>query len=327
MAESETADAQSIIAPLAAWLEARTPGASNLTLHDAAQPSQGYANLTISFVARWTEGGQPRQRELVARIQRDHANPLLNDVTFQWRVMEAIAAAAAAVAVPRLVLAETDRAVLGTPFFLMERVRGRVPQDYPSYHAAGWFAEDLNLDQRQRAWWNGIEAMARLHRIDWRAFPFLAQGQEGTPTARFYLDRFLGAWLDWVGDHPRLPALQDARRRLLDACPPADHAGLVWNDARMGNTMFAEDLTVASLFDFEVASLGPAEIDLAWWLYMEGLACATPFFFCSFLSRNSHRCTQVDRSPLFRQGCRNSGQMDGKVISNNEFTNTEKNCA
>ena len=70
MAESETADAQSIIAPLAAWLEARTPGASNLTLHDAAQPSQGYANLTISFVARWTEGGQPRRVEVVL-VSRD----------------------------------------------------------------------------------------------------------------------------------------------------------------------------------------------------------------------------------------------------------------
>jgi aminoglycoside phosphotransferase (APT) family kinase protein len=39
----------------------------------------------------------------------------------------------------------------------------------------------------------------------------------------------------------------------------------------MGNTMFADDLSVAALFDFEVASLGPAEIDLAWWLYCEDL--------------------------------------------------------
>src|SRR3546814_8479262 len=35
--------------------------------------------------------------------------------------------------------------------------------------------------------------------------------------------------------------------------------------------MFADDLSVAAFFDFEVSSLGPAEIDLAWWLYCEDL--------------------------------------------------------
>src|SRR3546814_15639565 len=39
----------------------------------------------------------------------------------------------------------------------------------------------------------------------------------------------------------------------------------------MGNTMFADDLSVAACFDVEVSSLGPAEIDLAWWLYCEDL--------------------------------------------------------
>ena len=39
----------------------------------------------------------------------------------------------------------------------------------------------------------------------------------------------------------------------------------------MGNTMFRSDLTVASLFDFEVASLGPPEIDLAHWLYLDDI--------------------------------------------------------
>lgn len=39
----------------------------------------------------------------------------------------------------------------------------------------------------------------------------------------------------------------------------------------MGNTLFADGLGVAALLDFEVASLGPPEIDLAWWLYCEDL--------------------------------------------------------
>ena len=47
-------------------------------------------------------------------------------------------------------------------------------------------------------------------------------------------------------------------------------SGLVWNDARLGNTMYTADgVAVASLFDFEVATLGPPEVDLAHWVYLD----------------------------------------------------------
>jgi len=58
-------------------------------------------------------------------------------------------------------------------------------------------------------------------------------------------------------------------RRLIKNQPQMAQSGLVWNDARMGNTLFANNLTVTALLDFEVPSLGPAEIDIASWLYME----------------------------------------------------------
>jgi aminoglycoside phosphotransferase (APT) family kinase protein len=174
------------------------------------------------------------------------------------------------VLVPKLVAAEPDASVLGAPFFLMEQVEGRVPSDFPPYHAEGWF-KDLAPAQRTQTWWNGIREMSRLHQVSWKAYPFLAEGATEMPTAGFYLQKSVRAWYDWAAEGRKFPIIDEGFRRLMDRQPATSQAGLVWNDARMGNTMFKYDLGVASLFDFDTASLGPAEIDMAWWLHMEDL--------------------------------------------------------
>lgn len=255
---------------LAHWLATRTPQAERMVVSDLVEPAQGHSSKTVLFKASWTEQGVATERQLVARIGRDNGCPMLADILHQYRVMQAIAAHSD-VAVPSLGAAETDSAVLGAPFFLMDRVVGRVPPDFPSYHAEGWFAEALTPAERNRAWWNGVREMERLHRIGWRAFPFLAG--EGAPDsgAPFYLHGFVQGWMDWAAEGQPYPLIEAALARLVADAPPPGHVGLVWNDARLGNTMFGADLGVSSLFDFEVATLGPAEIDLAWWLYMEEL--------------------------------------------------------
>ena len=45
--------------------------------------------------------------------------------------------------------------------------------------------------------------------------------------------------------------------------PPAS---LCWGDARIGNMLFHDDRSVASVLDWEMATIGPAEMDLAWYL-------------------------------------------------------------
>ncbi len=251
------------------WLAAHTPGADALTIREAVEPSQGFSSRTILFKAAWREQGAPRERALVARIQRETTTPMLGDVFHQCRVMRAVAAASD-VAVPHIAFSEADPGVLGAPFFLMDRVEGRVPSDFPSYHAEGWVA-DLAPGEREQAWWNGVREMERLHRISWRQFPFLSGGVEEPPDATFYLKDFVGRWFVWAAQGRAYPVIEDALRFLLANAPAARRSGLVWNDARMGNTMFGRDLGVASLLDFEVASLGPPEIDLAHWLYLEDI--------------------------------------------------------
>jgi aminoglycoside phosphotransferase (APT) family kinase protein len=112
--------------------------------------------------------------------------------------------------------------------------------------------------------------MAKLHRVDGANFAFIGTPHDGQGSL-FYLHNFIGRWLEWAAQGQSFPALENAFDYLCNHVPVDERSGLVWNDARMGNTMFADDLSVAALFDFEVASLGPAEIDLAWWLYCEDL--------------------------------------------------------
>jgi aminoglycoside phosphotransferase (APT) family kinase protein len=253
---------------IATWLSAQLPDSPPVEIIEASEPAQGFSSRTILFTAQWQQDGQIMERPLVARIQRDVAVPMLADVFHQQRVMTAIAASSS-VKVPAIAFAERDPTVLGAPFFIMERLYGRVPPDFPSYHQQGWFA-DLPMADRTQCWWNGIEEMARLHRIDWRCFPFLSGGTETLPDAVFYLDRFVGNWFDWARNGQSFPVIADALAYLRAHAPTSTASGLVWNDARLGNTMYAADgIGVVSLLDFEVATLGPPEIDLAHWVYLD----------------------------------------------------------
>src|SRR3546814_8346032 len=64
---------------------------------------------------------------------------------------------------------------------------------------------------------------------------------------------FMQTWLDWAAQGQSFPAIEEAIDYLNTHAPKNEHSGLVWNDSRMGNTMFADDLSVAAFFDFEVS--------------------------------------------------------------------------
>ncbi|HEX5615233.1 MAG TPA: phosphotransferase, partial [Acidimicrobiia bacterium] len=46
---------------------------------------------------------------------------------------------------------------------------------------------------------------------------------------------------------------------------------LLWGDVRMPNVVFDDALVPAAVLDWEMASIGPAEIDLGWWLAIHRL--------------------------------------------------------
>ena len=61
---------------------------------------------------------------------------------------------------------EEDPSILDAPFYVMDRLDGRVPDESPkAYHPAGWVSE-ATTEQRRQLWQSTLDAMAELHRLD-----------------------------------------------------------------------------------------------------------------------------------------------------------------
>jgi aminoglycoside phosphotransferase (APT) family kinase protein len=267
---------------LAGWLSRRLAADSgrDVRIQDLSAPDAGYSGKTIFATASWTAAdGAECLRELVFRVQvPDQQLFVAPDALRQARVMSALAGQPG-VPVPKIQFTEADPQVLGAPFYVMDRVRGQVPGDVPSWHRKGWTV-DLSPAERTRLHDNGLAALVALHRVDWRpGLSFLDPAGAGAPAgASTALDRYLAQlerWYEWCAPSRRFgpEVLAAGLRHVLDHRPD-DHAEtIVWGDARMGNMCFAGDLSVAALFDWESATIGPPGIDLGWWLMFERYLC------------------------------------------------------
>jgi aminoglycoside phosphotransferase (APT) family kinase protein len=261
---------------LGEWLAGRLArqGCVGVRLGVLSQPDAGYSGRTFFAEASWVAAdGSRRDEELVVRVQSsDQQLFVAPDALRQARIMSALAGRPG-LPVPKIWFTEPDPHVLGAPFYVMGRVRGRVPGDVPSWHRRGWTVE-LSPAQRQRLYDNALAALVALHRVDWRSeLSFLAP--EGPGTA---LDRYLAQlerWYEWCGASLRFgpDVLAAALRQVLDRRPDDPGEVVVWGDARVGNICFADDLSIAALFDWETATVGPAGIDLGWWLMFEQYLC------------------------------------------------------
>jgi len=175
------------------------------------------------------------------------------------------------VPVPHVLASEADESVLGAPFFVMDRIVGRVPTARPSIHAAGWLPT-LTPAERDRLWSSAMDVLVAVHDVDWRsAHAFLVE--DGGPGLDAHVDR-LTEWYRWTAAGRSFPitdaALEAvvARRAAVDGGPPT----LVWGDARPGNMIFSDDGSVAAAIDWELATVGAPGIDLGHWLFFDAFA-------------------------------------------------------
>jgi aminoglycoside phosphotransferase (APT) family kinase protein len=168
--------------------------------------------------------------------------------------------------VPQRIGIEPAPDLLGGPFFVTEHVQGRIPPDRPGYNNAGWLKDDLSPDQRKVLWQHGLHTLADIHAIQsTRRFNFLDEPEDGTAGLDAYL-RYVRRWHDWVAGNRKFPLIETAFEYLLKHRPSLGARCVLWGDSRPGNIIFASDGTVSAVLDWEMAALGPAEIDLGWWL-------------------------------------------------------------
>jgi aminoglycoside phosphotransferase (APT) family kinase protein len=265
--KTSTRDYEELRSQLQAWLNERLPG---VTVSDLVVPeSNGMSSETVLFDI--TTPGEAEPRRLVARIAPDPAaDPVFQiyDMERQFLTMQMVAEHTE-VPVPKVLWLETGTDAIGVPFFVMERVEGIVPPDVLPYtFGDNWLFEAAVEDQR-RLERHAVEVVAALHELssDGPA-AFLAGGDDGQSHLRHHV-REQRAYYDWVaGDGVRSPLIEHGFEWLEEHWP--EHEGgdvFSWGDARIGNMMF-EDFTPVAVLDWEMASIGPREIDLGWMIYI-----------------------------------------------------------
>ena len=258
------------------WLQIQHPGYSDLNLSDFSAPEAGASNETLLFDIQWQEDGQTHERSLVARLQPEGPGVFPEyELDQQYRAMSLLADTD--VPVPVLAGFESDTDVLGTPFYLMERIDGKVIQENPPYHMEGWFTE-LAPAERREIWENGLRAAATVNRQDWQAlgFHYLDKPELGDTPLRQQL-AYYRRFLDYAEGRGRPYEKLRACRDWLEANQPAEEpVALCWGDAKAANLLM-DGLEVVGVLDWEMVRLGNPVDDLAWWITLddsmsEGLA-------------------------------------------------------
>jgi aminoglycoside phosphotransferase (APT) family kinase protein/putative sterol carrier protein len=252
---------------LVAWLRTRKPGVSDVDLARLTAPKAGVSNETFLADATWREDGGVRTQSLVIRLEpTDFLVFPEYDLGRQVGVLRALAPTG--VPVPHVLWHEDDRAVLGCPFYVMERVVGEVPSEVPPYHAFG-LCLDASPERRATMWWSGVEMLARIHALDWQALGLAFLGVPGGGTDP--LDRQLAYWeryLRWASPEIAQPILDAALAWLRAERYEPERVALCWGDSRLPNVILRDD-RVAAVLDWEMAFLGDPEADLGWWLFMD----------------------------------------------------------
>ncbi len=109
-----------------------------------------------------------------------------------------------------------------------------------------------------------VGAVATTHRADLRRARGVPE-RDNAAELDFWAD-----YLAWSSGGEPVPALVDA----LDWCrahrPPSESAPvLLWGDVRLGNVIFGDDLAPNAVLDWDMASIGAPEHDVAWLTSLE----------------------------------------------------------
>jgi aminoglycoside phosphotransferase (APT) family kinase protein len=255
------------LATLAEQLAACISDAENICVDNLAYPSgAGRSHETILFDASWSSRGHTQAQSCVVRIKPTRHTVFPDDLfEQQYRVMHVLHEQGR-VRIARPLWFEADATLLGAPFFIMERMHGRVPVSVPPYAQTGWVAE-ASPAQRARMWESGVRQLAAIQCTPLQSVNFL-HGPDG---ARDGLaqewDKYVH-FVAWISRDRAWPVLENALERLRASWPSHQPPGLVWGDARLGNMMFDENFEVVAVMDWEQPSLGGALHDLAWWLVL-----------------------------------------------------------
>ncbi|XP_010777505.1 acyl-CoA dehydrogenase family member 11-like [Notothenia coriiceps] len=173
----------------------------------------------------------------------------------EYRVQKALFSAG--FPVPQPLLLCTDAEIIGTEFYLMEHVKGRIFRDLrlPGVSAA----------ERTALYVAAVEALAKLHSLD-----LASLNLEGFGKGAGYCKRQVSTWTKQytAAAHRDIPAMNELSDWLRKNLPANDNeVTLVHGDFRLDNLIFhPTEARVMAVLDWELSTTGQPLADLAYFL-------------------------------------------------------------
>jgi aminoglycoside phosphotransferase (APT) family kinase protein len=227
---------------LEAYLARELPGGGAVTVE---QFPGGHSNLTY-LVHRGDDAFVLRRPPFGAKVKSAH------DMGREVAVLSKLAPVYDRA--PRVLAYCPDEAVLGAPFYLMERRRGVIlRKELPP-------GLELDPATARRLCDLLVDALADLHAVDYAA---AGLGEFGKPAG--YVERQVRGWTERYANAQTddIPAVGEVAA-WLDAHRPTDGApALIHNDFKFDNVIFDAGLTtITGILDWEMATIGDPLMDL-----------------------------------------------------------------
>ncbi|MEJ0025915.1 MAG: phosphotransferase family protein [Rhizomicrobium sp.] len=175
-----------------------------------------------------------------------------HQVDREYRVMKALDGTG--VPVPRMRLLCTDDSVIGTGFYVMDYLEGRVFRD----------AKLPGLARAERAAvYDELNAtLAKLHKVDYQA---VGLGDFGRPGG--YFERQVARWIKQYrgAETETIPAMEMLIAELPNLIPPDRSVSIAHGDYRLENTMFhPTEPRLIAVLDWELCTIGHPLADIGY---------------------------------------------------------------
>ena len=213
------------------------------------------------IAVRQFEGGQSNPTFLLGAGDREYVLrkqppgellPSAHAVHREYRVMKALESTA--VPVPRMHLLCEDPAVIGTRFYVMEKVDGRV--------YANPLMPEASPSERRAIYRHLADVLAALHAVEPAAVGLDTFGRPGN-----YYERQISRWskqyvASRTEDIPEMDALMEWLPRHI---PAAAETVVVHGDYRLGNAIVhPREARIVAVLDWELSTLGHPLADLGY---------------------------------------------------------------
>lgn len=230
---------------LAQWLEGHVEGYTGPL--EVRQFKGGQSNPTYQLIT-------PNKKYVMRRKPPGKLLPSAHAVDREYRVLSALYPLGFPVARP-YALCE-DESVVGTMFYVMDMVEGRILWDatLPDYEPA----------ERRAIFDAKISTLAQLHNVDWKAAGLEGFGKDGDYVAR-QIHRWTKQYV--ASETVKIPEMDKLMDWLPKNIPPGERTSIVHGDYRIDNMILhPSEPKVLAVLDWELSTLGDPLADFTYHL-------------------------------------------------------------